>query len=266
MTVHTKDLWRLALHELQVDPDDLIEAIQDQVVRNDLDFRSRLLIRDSLDALRKYWGLERLLDRLSTGPVREQIESIWREDLGAPGFSLLMRRVMETTRPETIRQFFRALGVHLRRPLRLQVGGSAALILPGYLSRRTEDVDVVDEIPTELRKERKLLKELEERFSLKLAHFQQHYLPAGWAQRVHSLEPFGQLQVSLVDVYDVFLSKLFSIRTKDFDDLRMLTPQLDKETVIRKLKDTTGSMLAEAKLRQRAEKNWYILFGEPLPS
>jgi hypothetical protein len=69
-----------------------------------------------------------------------------------------------------------------------------------------------------------------------------------------------------VDVYDVFLSKLFSARTKDRDDLRALVPQLDKDPLIRKLKETTGSMLAAESLRQRAEQNWYILYGEPLPS
>ena len=53
---------------------------------------------------------------------------------------------------------------------------------------------------------------------------------------------------------------------EDRDDLRMLKPQLDKDTLIRKLKDTTGSMLAAESLRQRAEQNWYILYGEPLPS
>src|SRR5262249_40351567 len=115
------------------------------------------------------------------------------------------------------------------------------------------------------RAHQKLLDELSERFDLHLGHFQSHYLPMGWEQRVHS-EAFDQLLVFLVDVYDVFLSKLFSIRTRDRDDLRMLAPQLDKETLIRRLKETTTSMLAEASLRQRAADNWYILYGEPLPS
>ena len=173
---------------------------------------------------------------------------------------------METTRPEQVREFFRELGMHLHRPVRLYIGGSIALILPGYLSRPTEDVDVVDEVPAELRSQRELLNDLEKRFALQLAHFQSHYLPMGWQQRVHSLESFGSLQVYLVDVYDVFLSKLFSIRTKDRDDLRMLKPQLDKETLARRLKETTGSMLAAPPLRQRAADNWYILYGEPLPT
>jgi hypothetical protein len=105
-----------------------------------------------------------------------------------------------------------------------------------------------------------------QRYRLQLAHFQSHYLPAGWEQRVHSLEPFGRLRVFLVDVYDVFLSKLFSAREKDRDDLRALAPQLEKETVIRRLKDTTAAWQGEAYLLQRAQENWKILYGEPLPS
>jgi hypothetical protein len=147
----------------------------------------------------------------------------------------------------------------------MYVGGSAALILPGYLSRQTEDIDAVDEVPAEIRSQHKVLQELADRYGLHLAHFQRHYLPMRWEQRVHSRPPYGLLQVYLLDVYDVFLSKLFSARTKDQDDLRALAPQLDKAILAQRLHDTTGSMLAAETLRQRAEKNWYILYGESLP-
>jgi hypothetical protein len=266
MVVQAKNLWSLVLERHQLDPEDLAEAIRDQAGEVELDFRTRLLIRDSVLALQNYWGRQRLLAWLDRCPMRERIEFILREDLGEPGFPSLSRRVMQTTRPEQVREFFRELGMHLHRPVQLYIGGSIALILPGYLSRPTEDVDVVDEVPAELRSQRELLSQLEERFALQLAHFQSHYLPMGWQQRVHSLESFGQLQVYLVDVYDVFLSKLFSIRTKDRDDLRMLKPQLEKETIIRRMKETTASMLAAPPLRQRAADNWYILYGEALPT
>jgi hypothetical protein len=104
------------------------------------------------------------------------------------------------------------------------------------------------------------------RYRLRLAHFQSHYLPSGWDQRVHSLGTFGRLQVFLVDVYDVFLSKLFSRREKDRDDLRVLAPQLDKEILTRRLRETAAPLSSDPNLRPSAEQNWYILFGEPLPS
>src|SRR5262249_42540960 len=134
------------------------------------------------------------------------------------------------------------------------------------LVRATEDIDVVNEVPDEIRSQHKLLNDLRKRFGLQLTHFQSHYLPSGWEKRVHGLEPFGQLQVYLVDPIDLFLSKLFSKRAKDLDDLRALAPQLDKGTIVQRLRDTTADLMAEESLRQAGEKNWYIVYGEPLPS
>ena len=174
---------------------------------------------------------------------------------------------MDKTDPEKVQQLLRELGsrIHLRHRLRLAIGGSIALILPGYLERSTTDIDVVNELPAEIRSQHALLEDLRKRYGLELAHFQSHYLPSGWDNRLHYLDAYGDLQVYLVDVYDVFLSKLFSVRTKDLDDLRMLLPQLDKEILTRRLKETTASMLAAEGLRKRAEQNWYILYGESLP-
>ncbi len=267
MATRTKDLWSLVLDQQWVDPQELRRAIEEQVIQKDLDYRSRVLIRDAVKALRHCWGLERISAWLEEGPVGQEIEAIcqgpWDDDRGFPS---LMRRVMDVTTPETIQQFFNDLGHQIRRPLRLNVGGSAALILRGYLSRHTDDVDVVNELPPEVRSQHKLLDHLKEVHGLELAHFQSHYLPMGWEQRVHSLPPFDHLQVYLVDGYDGFLSKLFSARTKDRQDLKVLAPQLDKETLVRKLKETTLSMLAAPGLREKAENNWYMLYGESLPT
>src|SRR5262249_7500329 len=266
MVVRQKDLWSLVWGNPQVDPGDLAGAIHAQVGREPLDYRTRLLIRDSVEALKKYWGAQRLEAWLAQCPWRGKIEAICQESFDEPGFPSLSRRLMEKTNPEDVRQFLRELGTRLHRPVRLCVGGSVALILPEYISRSTEDIDVVDELPAEIRAQQRFLDQLTERFGLHLGHFQSHYLPKGWEERLHYLDAFGQLQVYLVDVHDVFLSKLFSVRTKDRDDLRMLAPQLSKETLIRRLKETTASFMSEASLRQRAADNWYIVYGEPLPS
>ena len=173
---------------------------------------------------------------------------------------------MEPTRPETIRQFLRELGGHVHKSLILHVGGSAALILPGLLVRKTDDVDVVNEVPAELRSQPAVLDRLAERYGLHVRHFQSHYLPDGWENRLHSLGAHGQVNVFLVDPYDVFLSKLNSAREKDRDDLRVLAPQLDRDVLTRRLHDTMTRLLAEDQLRQNAEQNWYIIFGEALPT
>jgi len=262
MPIEAKDLWSLALDYLQVDPDDLVQAIADQVRRGDLEYRTH----DSLEVLQLHWGPERLQRWLLQCPHREQIKAIWTAHYDEVGFPSLRRRVVETTRPEQVKQFFRELAQHVQHPVRLAVGGAVALILPGLLSRRTEDIAVVNEVPSELCSQHQLLAMLAVRYGLELPHFQSHYLPKGWQQRLHSQEPFGQLHVYLVDAYDVFLRKLLSTRIKGRDDLRMLVPQLDKRTIIRRLHDTTQDLLATPDLREKAAQNWYVIYGESLPS
>jgi hypothetical protein len=267
ITSEITDLWGIYNTRQHLDPADLTKAIENQARSGDLDYRTRLLIHDSLDALKDYWGEERLSAWLARSRVRKRLEDIQHEVFNDDtGFPSLRGRVMDVTRPETIKAFLRELGMHIRRPLKVSVGGSIACILTGYLSRKTEDIDVVNEVPAELRCQHELLRELHERYDLKLGHFQSHYLPSGWEQRVHSQAPFGDLQVFLVDVYDVFLSKLTSIREKDKDDLVRLAPQLDKGILTEKLKRTMQSTFASEELKKRAESNWYILFGEALPS
>jgi hypothetical protein len=70
--------------------------------------------------------------------------------------------------------------------------------------------------------------------------------------------------VGLVDVYDVFLSKLFSGREKDRDDLRVLLPSLERETIKAKLRSTCAAFLRDEALPRNAEANWYVLTGEAL--
>jgi hypothetical protein len=266
MATTTEDLWRLVKGRPYVDAAQLAEAIQAAAGQGPLDFRTRLLIRDSLEALRRSWSPRRWDGWLAGSPVRDALQAIWHEDLGEPGFPSLEGRLVTPTDPEDIRRFFRDLSRHVARPVRLLVGGSAALILPGYLTRATDDIDVVNEVPAEVRSLHKVLQELRNRYGFHLAHFQSHYLPQGWEKRVHSLEPFGQLQVFLVDAGDVFISKLFSARSKDRDDLQALVSHLDKETLTRRVREATTSLRTEDKLRQAAENNWNVLFGEPLPS
>ena len=262
-----KDLWGIYYNHQHLDPDALTRAVEDQVRSGDLDYRTRLLIRQSMDALRAYWGDAAYRRWVVASPVGDVLEKIGRERFDDDvGFPSLRERVMDVTKPETIRAFFRDLGVNVPRPLRLHVGGAVACILTGYLSRKTEDVDVVDEVPAEIRKQHQLLDQLKKRYRLELGHFQSHYLPSGWEQRIHSQAPFGQLQIFLVDVYDVFLSKLCSDREKDKDDLQALVSQLDKDILVHKLKTSAQGLVKAEDMKAKAEKNWYILFGEPLPS
>ena len=125
------NLWSLALDRNQIDPTELASAIETQAVSGDLDFRTRLLIRDGMNALARHWGNSYLMEWLSKSAQRAEIHEVWEADLGAPGFPSLDHRIMETTKPQQVRQFLRELGLALKDETRIDVGGSIALILDG---------------------------------------------------------------------------------------------------------------------------------------
>lgn len=265
MALQTLDLWSLVRNRPQIDPNDLAEAVVNQAAEAPLDYRTRLLIRDSVDALKGYWGEQRVENWLVDCPTKGKIVGICMEEYDEVGFPSISRRLMEKTDPKTIEQYFRELSRKVRKSLNLQIGGSIALIATGLLTRHTEDIDVVDEVPKELREQNEFIRDLQQRYGLLLAHFQQHYLPSGWSNRLLYHESYDDLHVYFVDPIDIFLGKLSSIRTKDLDDLRVLANQLEKATIVQRLKDTMQSALASETLKERAKNNWYILFGEELP-
>ncbi len=263
------DLWTLTRCYPSLDAACLARAVESAVASTErLDYRTRLLVRDSAAALERHWGRSEFGRWLRESPVGRRIESIRHEQFEEVGFPSLERRIVNGTDPELVKTFLRDLGSHLSEPVRLEVGGSMALILTGYLSRGTEDVDVADEVPEQVRRlSAQTVDALARRYGLKLAHFQSHYLPDGWRARLHSFEELGQLRVYLVDAYDVFLSKLFSGREKDRDDLLVLAGQLKKEGIVHRLRTYATALNAEPHLHAHAERNWSILYrGESLPT
>jgi hypothetical protein len=260
------DLWSLVLDHSQIDPDDLAIAVEREVEKGSLDFRTRLLIRDSVESLRRFWGAPRTSAWLREAQVGSTIETIANGDLGPPGFTLLSSRIMSATRSDTIIAFLRELGLSLAQPEKMVIGGAASLILTTPLSRRTEDIDVVNELPAQVQSRHDLLDRLAQRYGIRLTHFQSHYLPNSWELRIQTLGRFGQLDVWLVDRHDTWLGKLFSSREKDRDDLRLVAPVLDETILRQRLSDACAPFLAQPDLLRNASDNWYIVFGEPLPA
>lgn len=259
------ELWNLVWGKPAIDPDQLAAALAAAARGDALDYRDRLLIRDGAQALEDYWGREKLSDWVRQNQLLAHLEPIRTQTPGPVGYPFIKDRLMPRTAPDTIRQLLRELSTRLHHPAAVVLGGSAALILHGTLTRATKDIDIVDEVPPEIRADHAFLAQLGQRYSLAVTHFQSPYLPTGWDGRVHTLGAFGRLSVALVDVPDIFLRKLFSPRSKDLDDLRLLLPTLDRDSLVRRLRDTCGSFLADASLRAHAERNWYILTGDPLP-
>jgi hypothetical protein len=259
------DIWSLVWGSPHIDPELLISAIEEQLTQPKWDERTKILIRESTNALREHLGKDRINKWIAGNQNSERLLRLQSEDLGKAGFPFLKDRLMNRTNPDTVMQFLRELGLRCLSNSRLEIGGSIALLLKGYLSRSTEDIDIVDEIPEEIRIQRDLIDELQKRYGLALTHFQSHYLPEGWKNRLDHLGTFGSLDVFLVDPYDLFVYKLFSSRTKDLDDLRVLNAHIDKSNLVEHFKKFGKVLAKEEKLRNSAENNWYILFGENLP-
>ncbi len=265
MPIAAPDLWTLTFGQPWIDPEALAIALEAQAAQPDLDFRTRLLIRDSLNALSNIWGTDRFESWLNSENSCVELREIRIANLGPPGFPTLQQRIMNTLRPQTVLEFLRELGTRLNRPTPMIVGGSIALILSDDLNRATDDINVVDEVPAEIRSQYELLDDLAARYGLRVTHFQSHFLPTGWRERVRSLQQFGNLDVFLIDTCDIFIGKLFSARLKDRDDLRHLIRRLDKARIESRLRSTASSLRAIPLLAKNAEENWYILYGEQLP-
>src|SRR5258706_3110000 len=150
------DLWSLVYGKAVIDPNRLLAALQEALRSPSPDFRTRLLIRDCLRALERRWGIGRLQSALSP-TARDAACRIAAEELGEPGFPSLEVRMADATDPRTILQFLREVGERVPVPARLDIGGSSALILRSLLSRATEDIDVVDEVPAAIRVEHDFL-------------------------------------------------------------------------------------------------------------
>src|SRR4051794_26925585 len=102
MPVQNKDLWNVAVDRQWVDAHELAEAIEQQAVSDDLDYRTRVLIRDSVGALRHYWGPQRYRNWLAASSAGTRIEAICNQEFeDNRGFASLRWRVMDVTRPET---------------------------------------------------------------------------------------------------------------------------------------------------------------------
>ena len=164
-------LWDL-LANPQIDPAALARAIETALEHSVLDWRTLQLIKEGWHALEHIGGgtsPDPYLSRRNACEIRELIQA--RTNAHAEShreikFPSLKDRLMPHLSPTTIRQFLRELGTAIARPVVITVGGAGSLILRGLLSRATEDVDVVDEIPLEIRDERPILQELTRRYGL----------------------------------------------------------------------------------------------------
>jgi Nucleotidyltransferase of unknown function (DUF6036) len=260
------DPWELVWGQPCIDAARLAAAIETDLKGAPApDYRTRLLVRDAARAMRSFWGARKFGLWLATSPVGGTIRAILKEDLGETGFPFIRRRLVAGIGEAEIKQIFDLLGRRIHGRVEVNIAGSIPTLIKGMTSRPTADIDIVNEVPPEIRKQRVALKKIEDDYGLKLTHVQSHYLPTNWERRRHYLGDYGGLRVYLVDEYDVFVSKLSSKREKHKQDVRVLARVLDKQTALRRLLTDGRAFLDEASIRPQIEENWRFIYQEPLP-
>ena len=259
------DSWELIWGQPYIDADRLARAIEfDLQDAPTPDFRTRLLVRDASRAMRSFWGTEKFHRWLATSPTGETVRRILKEDLGKVGFPFIRRRLVASIGSTEIKQIFDLLGRKVRDRVEVNIAGSIPTLIKGMTARPTADIDFVNEVPPHIRKQKAVLKKIEDDYGLKLTHVQSHYLPNHWDQRRQFLGDYGGLRVYLVDEYDIFVSKLSSKCEKHKQDIRVLARVLDKQTARRRLLTDGRVFLDEPTIRPQIEENWRFIYQEPL--
>lgn len=259
------DPWRLVWGQPYIDSGTLAAAIVSDLQRHPQpDYRTRLLVRDAAVAIRSFWGAAKFQRWLAASPVRERLRAILKEHFPETGFPSIRRRLVNSIGENEVKQIFTLLGQNVHERVEVYIAGSVPTLIEGLTARPTEDIDIVDEVPAEIRKQRAVLRKIENDYGLRLGHVQSHYLPSGWQKRHRFLGDFGGVRVYLVDAYDIFVSKMSSKQEKHQDDLRVLAAKLDKERARRRLFDAGRAFLDDARQRRQIEANWQFIYQEPL--
>ena len=259
------DPWALVWGQPYIDCETLVGAIESDLERTpNPDFRTRLLVRDCARAIKSFWGPTRYKRWLASSRVGRQIRAILREDLGKTGFHAIRRRLVASITKDQLEQVFELLGQGIHPRVEVYIAGSIPTLVKGLTYRPTDDIDFVNEVPPEIRSQRTAISQVRAEFGLTLGHVQSHYLPANWINRRQFFGDFGGIRVYLVDVYDVFVSKLSSKQNKHQDDLRVMAPKLDKEKAKERLFGDGKYFLENAYHRPQIQENWRFIFREPL--
>jgi hypothetical protein len=259
------DPWELVWGQPYIDCDTLAAAIEVDLLRSpQADYRSRLLIHDAAQAIRSHWGRSRFSQWIGKSPIGHKIQSILREDFPEEGFPHIRRRLVESVKSEVIERIFELLGRGVPERVEVYIAGSIPTLIKGLTFRPTQDIDFVNEVPAEIRRQRDVLQRIDESYGLSLGHVQSHYLPANWQSRRHYFGDFGGLRVYMVDEYDIFVSKLSSKQPKHTQDLEVMSRNLDKEKIKQRLLEDGRIFMSTPFLREQIEENWRFIFRESL--
>ncbi len=259
------DPWRLVWGQPYIDSRTLAAAIEQDLARTpEPDYRTRLLIRDASVALRAYWGSRRFDQWLDVSPEGSRVREILSEDFDEVGYSTIRERLVDHINARELGQVFELLGRCMTCAAEIRVGGSIPTLIQGLTAQPTEVVALVDAVPEAILRQREVLGRLEAQFGLRMGVTPSHDLPIGWENRLMPFGEFGSLRVNLVDVYDIFVSKLSSDQKKHRLDVAVLALVLDEATARHRLLTDGRAFLDDPALRPQILENWRFIFQEPL--
>jgi hypothetical protein len=261
----TQDPWELVWGQPYIDSQTLATAIQEDLQRNpNPDFRTKLLVRDAARAIKSFWGPKKFGRWLEESPAGEAIGALLMENLGKVGFHFIRRRLVANVTRDQIEQILELLGQRIYERLEINIAGSIPTLLEGLTFRPTDHIDFVNEVPQEIRRQKAAVDQIKNEFSLRLGHVHSRYFPANWMSRRQYLGDFGGIRAYLVDPSDIFVSKLSSKQEKHKDDLRVMAPKLDRDSVKQRLMTDGKAFLDDPIQRPTIEENWRFIFREPL--
>ena len=178
LTRQALDPWQLIWGQPHIDSETLATAIEGDLQRNPSpDYRTRLLVRDAAKAIQSFWGVRKFTRWLATSPAGERIRTILQERFGETEFPHIQRRLVDSIGATQIKQLFALLGQNVPHRVEIYVADSIPMLIKGLTARPTEDIDIVNEVPAEIRKQRAVLQKIQTDYGSSLGHVQSHYLP-----------------------------------------------------------------------------------------
>src|SRR3954468_611454 len=112
-------LWELVDLNPRIDATTLARAVE-EASEGAEDFRTCLLIRDSLSAIEHHWGEQRFRTWIENSSQRARIrqicDEVTRDAVHEHGFPSLKRRIVDATRPDKVISFFNDLAAGVKKP------------------------------------------------------------------------------------------------------------------------------------------------------
>jgi len=153
------DPWELVWGQPYIDCETLAAAIEDDLGGSPQpDYRTRLLVHDAAQAIRSYWGPKRFGQWVGNSPVGDKIHTIIQETFPEKGFPHIRRRLVASVKSDLIERIFELLGRGVPERIEVHIAGSIPTLIKGLTFRPTQDIDFVNEVPEEIRRQRDVLR------------------------------------------------------------------------------------------------------------